>query len=107
MEAVETEFTNTSDNELSSFKHVNLQTTTAYLYATYRHISEQDLEINNIKMTKAYNSSLPISKLIKHMEEGRRLAATEQKLITKNMIMTNGINLLEQTATFIEDIKKY
>ena len=103
--SVSIQYIDTLKDESYGFEDVNIQSIMAYLYTTYGHILDPDLEKNNICMMKVCNQSQPMSVLIKQLELGCRFAAAGKQIIIDNIMIYKGVTVIIQTVVFTPMLK--
>lgn len=83
-----------------SFNNVTIQQIFSFLYTTYGKITSLDLELNEKKMTKAYNEDLPFGSFIKHIEDAVEYADAGRNAYTNQQILTKAYNVLLKSGLY-------
>ena len=94
-------------DQLTGFGQLSYLTIIHNLSLRYRTINEINLEENSVKMMGPYNPAEPLDQLIKQLEKGRELAQSGGQTIADAMMVSVGITLMTQTATFNEDTREW
>ena len=78
-----------------------------HLFRSYGAIKEIDLKENVVNIIGPYEPSEPLSCLIDQLKNGREFSRSGGQTITIVTMVSKGINLLEKTATFNDDIREW
>ena len=71
-----------------------------HIFTSYGAIDKIDLEENMVKMMETYDPTEPIALIIKQLEKSREFARADWQTISDTMMVSRGITILVQTATF-------
>ena len=92
-------------DQLKRFGQVSEIAMLQHLFTSYGAIDNIVVEENAVKMMKPDELVEPLSPLIEQLLTGREFACAGGQTIYDTMMVSKGINLLETTSTFNEDIR--